>query len=546
VRRTLLALAIATIPGLGSAAGLASSIGAVTVYQDRAVVTRSASSELPAGEHELVLEKLPASLQENSLQVSALSSGQATLLDVKVRDAYLADTPNERVKQLEEQLRKLEGQQASLDDEAAVLDNQRELVLMMQRGATEPSKDGARLTLDDLKALQSVSADTLSKTLAGLRRVAEQKAALERDIAAVQSELDQLQGALGRRTKTVSLRVNLARAGKLDLNLSYAVAGARWTPAYDARLRLADRSVDLGYFGVIRQNTGEDWNNVKLTLSTARPSLGGGAPALQPWIIDVAAPPPPPAPRPAAAPAAKMQAEVATDRRARPSPGFALPEPELEAVAVSTAQVQNEATSASFQIQNPATLLSDNASQRVAIATAKLAATLQYQSTPALREAVFLTAQASNNTDFPFLAGPLNTFLDDAFVASSSLKSVMPGEKLELAMGADDGISIKRQLVNRYTESTGFSGSGKRVTYEYKITVKNNKATKEQVSFKDRLPISRNEKIVVKLLSPADREIKREDDGRLAWDWEMEPGKSRETVLKFSVDYPGDIEVSGL
>ncbi|MGE8685970.1 MAG: mucoidy inhibitor MuiA family protein [Achromobacter sp.] len=551
MRRTLLALAIATIPGLGAAAGLASSIGAVTVYQDRAVVTRAASSELAAGEHELVLEKLPASLQENSLQVSARSTGQATLLDVKVRDAYQADTPNERVKQLEEQLREREAQQAALDDEAAVLDNQRELVLMMQRGATEPSKDGARLTLDELKAIQSLSADTLSKALAGLRQVAERKAALERDIAALQNELGQLQTALGRRTKTVTLRVNLARAGRLDLSLSYAVAGARWTPAYDARLRLADRSVDLGYFGVIRQNTGEDWNNVKLTLSTARPALGGGAPALRPWIIDVAAPPPPPAPRPAAAPTAKMQAEVAAERRARNSPAFAgaaldAAEPQPEAVEVSTAQVQSEATSASFQIKNPATLLSDNASQRVAIAAAKLPATLQYQSTPALREAVYLTAQASNNTDFPFLAGPLNTFLDDAFVASGSLKAVMPGEKVELAMGADEGISIKRRLVNRHTESTGFSGSGKRVTYEYKITVKNNKATKEQVSFKDRLPVSRNEKIVVKLLSPADREIKREDDGKLAWDWEMEPGKSRETVLKFSVEYPGDIEVSGL
>ncbi|KGD86926.1 hypothetical protein JL37_28895 [Achromobacter sp. RTa] len=551
MRRTLLALAIAMIPGLGSAAGLASSIGAVTVYQDRAVVTRAASSDLAAGEHELVLEKLPASLQENSLQVSAKSTGQATLLDVKVRDAYQADTPNERVKQLEEQLRKLEDQQAALDDEATVLDNQRELVLMMQRGATEPTKDGARLTLDELKAIQSLSADTLSKTLAGLRRVAEQKAALDRDIAALQNEMGRLQNALDRRTKTVTLRVNLARAGKLDLNLSYAVAGARWTPAYDARLRLADRSVDLGYFGVIRQNTGEDWNNVKLTLSTARPALGGGAPMLRPWIIDVAAPPPPPAPRPAAAPTAKMQAEVAAERRARHSPAFAggaldAAEPEPEAIAVSIAQVQNEATSASFQIKNSATLLSDNAAQRVAITTAKLPATLQYQSTPALREAVYLTAQASNNTDFPLLAGPLNTFLDDAFVASSNLKAVMPGEKVELAMGADEGISIKRQLVNRYTESTGFSGSGKRVTYEYKITVKNNKATKEQVSFKDRLPVSRNEKIVVKLLSPADRDIKREDDGKLAWDWEMEPGKSRETVLKFSVEYPGDIEVSGL
>ncbi len=548
MQRTLLAVAIATLPGLAAAAGLASSIGAVTVYQDRAVVTRAASSELPAGEHELVLEKLPASLQENSLQVSAKSSGQATLLDVRVRDAFQADTANERVKQLEDQIRKLQGQQAALDDEAAVLDNQRELVAMMQRGATEPAKDGPRPTLDELKAIQALSADTLSRTLAGLRRVAEQRDDLERQLSAAQGELGQLQGQLNRRTKTVTLRVNLARAGKLDLNVSYAVAGARWTPSYDARLRPADRSVDLGYFGVIRQNTGEDWNNVKLTLSTARPALGGGAPKLNPWIIDVAAPPPPmPAPVAAAAPAMRPEP------RARQSPKAAFAEaaaadmaPVLEEAKVSTAEVQSEATSASFQIRQPATLPSDNSTQRVAITTAKLPATLQYQSTPALREAAFLTALANNNTEYPFLAGTLNTFLEDAFVAASSMKPVMPGEKVELALGADDGISIKRQLVNRFTESTGFSGNGKRVTYEYKITVKNNKATKEQVSFKDRLPISRNEKIEVKLLSPADRDIKREDDGVLVWNWDMEPGKSRDAVLKFSVDYPGDIDVAGL
>lgn len=547
MRRTLLALAFATIPGLAAAAALPSSIGAVTVYQDRAVVTRAASSELAAGEHELVVDNLPASLQENSLQVSAKSTGQATLLDVKVSDVYQTATANDRVRQIEAQIDKLVARQAALDDEAAVLDNQRELVLMMQRGATEPAKDGARLTLDELKAIQALSADSLATTLAGLRRVAEQKTALERELTALQTQLGQVRGEAGRRTKSVALRVNMARAGKLDLALSYAVAGARWTPAYDARLRPADRQVDLGYFGVIRQNTGEDWNNVKLTLSTARPSLGGGAPTLRPWIIDVAAPPPPPPPV-APAPAA-VQAEMHVKRapRARaPEDAALLAEPAPEAIAVSTADIQNAATSASFQIKNPATLLSDNATQRVAIATAQLPAALQYQSAPGLRETVYLTAQASNNTDFPFLAGPLNTFLDDAFVASGAMKAVMPGEKLELALGADDGISIKRQLVNRYTESTGFSGSGKRVTYEYKIIVKNNKATKEQVSFKDRLPISRNEKIVVKLLSPAERDIKREEDGKLVWDWELEPGKTRETVLKFSVDYPGDIDVSGL
>lgn len=550
MQRTLLALAIATLPGLAAAAGLASSIGAVTVYQDRAVVTRSASSELPAGEHELVLEKLPASLQENSLQVTTKGTGQATLLDVKVRDAFQADTANDRVRQLEDQIRKITAQQAALDDEAAVLDNQRELVAMMQRGATEPAKDGPRPTLDELKAIQALSIDTLSRTLAGLRHVAEQREDLDRQLTAAQGELGQLQGQLNRRTKTVTLRVNLARAGKLDLNVSYAVAGARWTPAYDARLRPAERSVDLGYFGVIRQNTGEDWNNVKLTLSTARPSLGGGAPKLNPWVVDVAAPPPPVAVMPAPAAAPVMR----SDARAKLAPRGALAEvavadeaDELDAVKqVSTAQVQSEATSASFQIRTPATLPSDNSTQRVAITTAKLPATLEYQSTPSLREAVYLTAQASNATEFPFLAGTLNTFLDDAFVAASAMKAVMPGEKVELAMGADDGISIKRQLVNRFTESTGFSGNGKRVTYEFKITVKNNKATKEQVTFKDRLPISRNEKIEVKLLSPADRDIKREDNGVLVWNWELEPGKSRDAVLKFSVDYPGNIDVAGL
>ncbi|TQJ98329.1 uncharacterized protein (TIGR02231 family) [Achromobacter sp. SLBN-14] len=550
MKRTLLALAFAMIPGFAAAAALPSAIGAVTVYQDRAVVTRAASSDLAAGEHELILDNLPASLQENSLQVSAKSTGQATLLDVKVSDVYQTDTANERVRSIEAQLDKLTARQAALDDEAAVLDNQRELILMMQRGATEPAKDGARITVDELKAIQTLSAESLATTLAGLRRVTEQKTALEREMTALQTQLGQVRGDAGRRTKKVALRVGMARAGKLDLALSYAVAGARWTPAYDARLRPADRQVDLGYFGVIRQNTGEDWNNVKLTLSTARPSLGGGAPTLRPWIIDVAAPPPPPPPRPAAAPApAAVQAEMHAKRapRGRAMEDSAmLPEPQPEAIELSTAQVQNAATSASFQIQNPATLLSDNTTQRVAIATAKLPATLQYQSTPAMRETVYLTAQASNNTDFPFLAGPLNTFLDDAFVATGAMKAVMPGEKLELALGADEGISIKRQLVNRYTESTGFSGSGKRVTYEYKITVKNNKSTKEQVTFTDHLPISRNEKIVVKLLSPADRDIKREEDGKLVWDWELEPGKSRETVLKFSVDYPGDIDVSGL
>ena len=125
-------------------------------------------------------------------------------------------------------------------------------------------------------------------------------------------------------------------------------------------------------------------------------------------------------------------------------------------------------------IPTASTVLSDNAPQKVGIASAKLAATLQYQAVPRAIETAFLSAYVSNTTEFPFLAGSMNTFLDDAFIATSSIKTVMPGEKFELALGADEGIAIKRKVVNRFSEETGITNSGRRVTYEFLITVTNN------------------------------------------------------------------------
>jgi uncharacterized protein (TIGR02231 family) len=101
----------------------------------------------------------------------------------------------------------------------------------------------------------------------------------------------------------------------------------------------------------------------------------------------------------------------------------------------------------------------------------------------------------------------MNTFLDETFVAVSNLKTVMPGEKFELALGVDDGISVKRRLVNRFTEDTGLTSKSRKVTYEILITLTNNKSTAERVVFKEPTPVSRDEKIVVRLLTPQEKEV---------------------------------------
>lgn len=132
----------------------------------------------------------------------------------------------------------------------------------------------------------------------------------------------------------------------------------------------------------------------------------------------------------------------------------------------------------------------------------------------------------------------------------------MPGEKFSLDLGADAGVAITRKLVNRFTEETGFTSKSRRTTYEFLITATNHKRTAEHVVFKDVLPVSRDEKITVKLLAPAEketgtkdkpgREVTREEDGRLVWRLDLKPGEKRELPFKFTIEHPADLPVTGL
>jgi uncharacterized protein (TIGR02231 family) len=547
-----------------------SRISAATVYLDRAVVTRTAGVELTAGEHALVFERLPASLLDQSLQASGRGTATATILDVTAQTAYVDFTPNERVKELEDQLLGLQKQQRSLGDRAQILDDQRDFVKRMLAASTgtviyplggDAAHGGgtaARPTLDEWQKLYAYSEETFGKIAAELQSLDTQREELKLKHTAITQQLSELRGARGKSFKTVTVRVAVAAPGKLDVTLKYAVPGANWAPSYDARLRAADRAVELTYYGLVRNGTGEDWTDLALTLSTARPSLGGGAPELTPWIVDVARP----QMELAAAPvmlerqkAVAARAQVFNQMAAfKSGSGGSEPNEDREA-QVLTATVEAGATSATFKIPVAVTLAANNTVQKVPIATAKLAANLQYQATPKLMESAFLSAYAVNATDYPLLAGAMNTFLDDTFVAASSLKTVMPGEKFELQLGADDGIAIKRRLVNRFAENTGLTNKGRRVTYDVLLTVTNNKQTAERVVFKEPLPVSRQEKIEVNLLVPAEKdvgtkeqpkEVTREEDGKLVWRLELKPGEKREVPVKFNVEYPGDLNVTGL
>ncbi|NMZ61071.1 mucoidy inhibitor MuiA family protein [Pseudomonas nitroreducens] len=521
-----------------------SRISAVTVYTDRAIVTRTATLQLPAGQHEIALEQLPLRIDDNSLQASLSASAAATLLDVSSAPQVSPPSEDNRLQQLDAQLRDLERQEREISDRGSVLENQKQFLADIQASSTKPGKNQALPSIDELKNLLQMSEGNLGHILDEQRKLDQQGEELQQRKQELENQRSHLAGD-GTHYKRAILRVALEKPAQVQLQLSYTLYDASWRPAYDARLRDGEDKIELTYQGIVRQSSGEDWTDVDLTLSTARPNLGSSVPALSPWFVDTFDPRTVMPARPAPAPAAPMMA-----MEAKKAQRFVADEQavagSLAEMPVAVADVSGATTSASFHIPTRATLNSDGSSQKVSIAQFKLPATFRYLATPSLREAAYLQADTRNTSDYPLLPGPLNTYLGNSFVASGQLRAVMPGETFELALGGDEAMSIKRKLVNRYTDYTGLTGGRKRVTYEFRIDAQNNHKTEQRLQFKDQLPISRNEQIKVTLLEPEGQEARREDDGKLLWDWQLKPGEKRSTTLKFSVEYTKELEVSGL
>ncbi len=539
-------------------------ITAATVYPDRALVTRNGTLELTPGLHEITLENLPASLLDASLQAAGQGTASVTLLDVTARPHFHTATPDVRLKPLEDQLRDLQSQDRALRDQLAALDQQRALLTRIESAATSPAPGGEktptpRPTPDEWQRLLTFSLENTTRLATQQQALERQRTDLSAQLQATENQLAQLrsQTPANRATKTITLRVNAANSGTFNLALTYALPGASWTPAYDARLRSETRALDLTYHGLVRNATGEDWRDIALTLSTARPSLGGAAPELTPWIVGIKDN------EIIQLSAFEISADsnngyAAKGSRADKRIGAlnlaAAPAPIVRA-ELAQATVQTAATSATFRIATPATLLSDNTAQKLPITTATLPAALLYQITPRLQETAYLSTTLTNTTEFPFLAGTMNTFLGDTFVATSALKTVMPGEKFDLSLGADETITVKRRALPRSTENTGFTNTGLRYTYETLVTLTNRKKTSERITLRDHLPVSRHEKIVVKLLAPAERDlstaektrdITRDAEGKFTWTIDLKPGETREVPFKFTVEHPADLPLAGL
>jgi uncharacterized protein (TIGR02231 family) len=520
-----------------------SKITDVTVYADRAQVTRAAEVSLVPGENRIRLAELPASLVDDSVRAAGKASGPVTIQDVEVRTVLREQTADATAKELETRVLRLRDEIAALDGRQRVLDQQRNLLVQIQiKSSVEVSRDIQvnKFDVAQLKDLPALLAGEFAKIEEQSQKIALDRRELQPRLAAAEAEFNKHQAAASRASKTVVVTVNAKEATKLQLQVSYVLGGASWSPTYDARAAADSGKVEFTYNGVVRQQTGEDWRGVNLTLSTARPSVGARMPELGKWTVNF--PEYSAANMPALAPApAKFGREMLMNSTATITP--ALPEP----AQMQEARIEESMTAANFRIPRATDVPSDGEPHRQTITTIPLGATFSYAATPKLSTFAYLRAGVTNTTDAPLLGGPVNVFVGADFMGAGWIGIVPPGAKFDLFLGVDDGVHIKREESKEKRGKSGIINRRTRQVYAYKLIVENFKNAAQTVTIYEPIPVSANDDIKVTLgdvsLKPTEADPSK---GKLTWELELKPREKREIAYEFTVDWPQDRQVSGL
>lgn len=530
---TLAALWAAASPAL--AQDTASRIARVTVYPGSATVERVA--KVPAGARSITLGCLPASLDAQSLQINADPAVRVGEFNVRTEDrdvvAACASPLDGRIRELEDQIAAVKAEATSLQ----LVDGYLKNVATGGMGYAGTETPAGRLQATT-PAQITATADALRKSAQESQTRAHQ---LQRKQEALELALKPLaaerERTANQRAQVVSVTVTLATDREAELRLSYQVRGTGWQPTYRATLDAAKPSVLLERQALVAQNSGEDWSNVQLTLSTGQPGRATQGRLPRPWTLDIAPPMPKGPPMAAMALSAPAPAAMPVARRA--SAEDALPSFEVSST--------DKAFATEFAVPQRITVPSNGQRVTLALGNYTAPATLLTRAAPAVEEAAYLVAELAPPPGV-WPVGTANLYRDGAFVGTGRIDfatATSANGTSSLAFGRDELITVRAEPVQDLTSSTGFTGSRVERRTRRAYTVENRHKTPVTLQVLHAAPQSRNEKIEVESRyqpQPADQAWNR-TPGTVAWQQPLAAGATAQFSAEHTIRYAKDLDV---
>jgi uncharacterized protein (TIGR02231 family) len=509
---------------------------AATVYFNAAEITERATLTLPAGTSEIVVKNVADYLYENTVQIGAPST--LTVLSVQFTNNYISEFEVDESSPVLKKVRdSIAIVQKDLERNATLrVAEQNTLQLLDQsiaRYGQQTNLSVAELTkmVDYYKAKRNESALAINAFNEKERKLNDRLAGLNEKLDVTNKQTDKT--SLGK----LVLQVMNDVAGPVQLDISYLTNNASWTPFYDLRAESTTGPINMLYKAQVVQNTGIDWKKVKLTLSSGTPNQNSQAPLLSAWLLRFG------------------QAVAYYNNTNAMANNLYREKATLEEVVVTgygsqRSDITNYTTisenqlSISFDIDIPYDILSNGKRHSVTLKEIKLPTTYRHYTVPKVEKEAFLLAELSDYSKYNLLRGEANIIFDGMYIGKTVIDPNQTTDTLNLSMGRDKKVSVKREKIVDKSGTKFLSGS-KEQTFTYEITIRNNKKEAISLMVKDQYPISTDKEIEVELLQSDKAGINKES-GILTWDMKLAPGETKKVRISYRVKYPKDKVIDNL
>jgi TonB-dependent SusC/RagA subfamily outer membrane receptor len=581
-----------------------SKIKSVTIYSNSAEINHAVSANLPAGVSEIVVKNVADYVLENTIQIGA--PAHVTVLSAQFTTNYISeyevDETNPAIKKVRDSITILEKELSKLDNQKTALNKSIELLDKNQNVAG--SNSGLNVAeLMKLVDYYSLKHRELRNAIQGIEEN-EAKTSLQIEKLTTKLELNTQKEDSASKGKLV-LQVMTDLASTVNFDINYITTNASWQPFYDLRTTNTSTPISLLYKAKVVQNTGIDWKKVKLTLSSGNPTQNNTAPILNAWflrygypksfgytnnmsnimqslkgevagvnIVDKES-------APGANSTIRIRGFGSVDGRKSPlyivngvpydgditaiNPNNIKSMDVLKDAAATSVYgsrgadgvvlittknmddyttIEEQELNISFDIDIPYDILSNGKDHSVTLKDLKIPASYKYYAVPRVDKEAFLLAEISDYSKFNLLPGEANIIFEGMYVGKTTINPNQTADTLNLSMGRDKKIAIKREKVADKS-GTKFLSSYKEQTFTYEITVKNNKKEAIEMLLKDQYPISTDKDITVELLDNG-KAKENTETGILTWELKLDAGETKKIRISYKVKYPKDKVIENL
>jgi len=520
-----------------------SRISSVKLFTNKAEITRISKIKLTKGLNIIQVEGLPDNLFDWSARGSLPEKYNGKILSMEISRQALLEKRKKKIMEIEKRLDELKDKDADLADDLAnimyqeeflnsvndfakvsaskelatrlpqtevwsstldftsnkrkaiqtakraIYKKRRDLAAEIQKWEFDLTQAAGRTYYSNYKSLNlAVEKNTISNQIQQYgdltEKYAQQKGFLETDTSQIDTE------------KKILLNIFSAVEGETEFIFSYMIPDTYWMMKYDFRASKKSDEIEIILYSDIYQKTGEDWDNIDLSLSTGAPLNSIALPGLNPWYLSASKPYKEAEYRPSA----KTKQAYEADKVEGAS---GLNNFDQEEAAIPETSVKESGLYFEISFPLKQTIESSEKYQKKYIKSYTIKTTkglkFFYQTLPASSEKVFLMAKTVNTTELPWLGGEAQVFLENEFIGKVDIPSVPVNKEKEIVLGIVPDTFSKKELVKRYDDTSGVFGGNRRIIYSYKITVENNSKETREVLLTDNFPVPTTEDIKVEI-----------------------------------------------